>query len=169
MKSSKPTCAADIMQRDLIVARPVDTLRTALDLMTENHVTGLPVVDLKSHCVGVISVTDILNFEQEQVELFTDAEEDAGQHFNMETQRWESVRVSSFAIEEYDEIRVEEVMSPEIVSVERDTPLAEVAETLLQNKVHRVLVMDDQRRLYGIISATDFVRLFADHKANVVS
>ena len=42
-------------------------------------------------------MTDILNFEQEQVELFTDAEEDSGQHFNMETQRWESVRVSSFA------------------------------------------------------------------------
>ena len=40
MKATKLTCAADIMQRDLIVARPSDNLRCALDLMTENHVTA---------------------------------------------------------------------------------------------------------------------------------
>ena len=50
-------------------------------------------------------------------------------------------------------------MSPEVVFVDRNTPLAEVAETLLQNKIHRVLVMDDRKQLFGIISATDFVRL----------
>ena len=151
------------MQRNLIVARPTDSLREALDLMTENHVTGLPVVDANSHCVGVISATDILNYEQEQVELVTETDDDTAQQYNMETQRWESVRVSSFALEEYGDVRVEEVMSPGIVFVGRDAPLEEVAETMLRNKVHRVLVMDDRQHLYGIISATDFVRLFARH------
>ncbi len=165
MKASKTMCAADIMQRDLIVARPADSLREALDLMAENHVTGLPVVNTDSHCVGVISATDILNYEQEQVDLVSDSDDDTAQQFNMETQRWESVRVSAFALEEYGDVHVEEVMSPGIVSVARDTPLAEVAETMLKNKVHRVLVMDDRQHLYGIISATDFVRLFANHSA----
>ncbi len=165
MKSSKPLRAADIMQRDLIVVRPSDSLLQALDLMTENHVTGLPVVDAHSHCVGVISATDILNYEQEQVELIADAEEDSGQHYNMETQRWESVRVSSFALEEYGDIHVDEVMSAEVVYVTRNTPLPEVAETMLRNNVHRVLVMDDRKQLYGIISATDFVRVFAQQKS----
>jgi CBS domain-containing protein len=165
MKATKPMCAADIMQRDLIVARPSDSLRQALDLMTENHVTGLPVVDAHSRCVGVISATDILNYEQEQVEYASSADDDGGQHFNMDTQRWESVRVSSFALEEYGDVRVDEVMSPGIVSVTRSTPLADIAQTMMTNRIHRVLVMDSRQRLYGIISATDFVRIFANHQA----
>jgi CBS domain-containing protein len=165
MKATKPICAADIMQRDLIVARPSDSLRQALDLMTENHVTGLPVVDAHSRCVGVISATDILNYEQEQVEYASSADDDGGQHFNMDTQRWESVRVSSFALEEYGDVRVDEVMSPGIVSVNRNTPLSDIAKTMMTNRIHRVLVMDSRQRLYGIISATDFVRIFANHQA----
>lgn len=153
--------AADIMHRDLIVVSSSDTLREAMELMTENHVTGLPVVDSKSRCIGLISASDILNYEQEHAESASEANDDIARHFNMETQRWESVRVSSFALEEFGDIHVEEVMNAELVSVEKATPVVEIAEMMLKQGVHRVLVMDENQHLYGIISAIDFVQLFA--------
>ena len=55
--------ASDFMQRDVVTVAPDDTLRDALALMTENHVTGLPVMDGKSRCVGLITSSDILNYE----------------------------------------------------------------------------------------------------------
>ena len=160
--TTEPSVARELMQRDVVVVRAGDSLRDALDLMTSNHVTGLPVMDRKSRCVGLISSSDILNYELEHTEFTQDANDDVAQHFNMDAQRWESVRITSFALEEFAEIHVEEVMARDLIWVELDTPLKDVARRMIDANIHRVLVLDEQQRLYGIVSATDFVRLYAD-------
>jgi len=152
--------AADLMQRDLVTVGPQDTLRDALALMTDNHVTGLPVMDDKDHCIGLITATDILTYEQDHDE--PDPEDHMVQHFNQDLQQWESVPTSAFGMEEFGDVRVEEVMSAGLVWVERETSLKDLAAKMLEQKVHRVLVMDGHGRLYGIISSFDFVRVLAE-------
>jgi len=162
--SSENLTAADIMQRDVIVVYDSDTLQTAMQAMTENHVTGLPVVNMKSKCVGVITSSDILNYEQEHSEFTSEANADMARHFNPDSGQWESVRVTSFALEEFGEVRVSEVMSPDLVSVEPESPILEVARRMRDEKIHRVIVLSQDYRLHGIISAFDFVKLYADSK-----
>jgi CBS domain-containing protein len=152
--------AADVMQRDMVTVSPGDTLRDALALMTENHVTGLPVMDTKSRCIGLITASDILGFEEEHAE--DGADEGMMQHFNNEIGRWESVPLSAFGLEEFGDVRVEEVMARELIYVERDTPLKDVAQKMLSEDVHRVLVMDERFNLYGIVTSFDFVRVLAE-------
>ena len=154
--------AKDIMQRDVVVVSGGDTLREALDLMTENHVTGLPVMNAKGCCVGLISSSDILNYELEHSEFSQEANDDVARHFDMDSQRWESVRITSFALEEFAEVRVEQVMARHLIWVPFTTPIKDVARKMISEGVHRVLVLDDDQRLFGIISSTDFVELFAD-------
>ena len=154
--------ASDIMQRDMITISPQETLRDALGLMTDSHVTGLPVMDGKSRCVGLVCASDILNYEQEHAEESAEVNAEVAQHFNPDTQQWENVRLSAFALEEFGDVRVEEVMSRDLVSVEKDTPLKDVAHKMSDEKVHRILVMDHECRLFGIVSAVDFVRLWAE-------
>lgn len=153
--------AADIMQRDVVVVRMHDSLQEAMALMTENHVTGLPVMDARGRCVGLVSATDILNYEQENSEFTREANNDLARHFDPDTQRWESVRVSSYALEEFASIPVESVMARELISVQRDTPLSDIAQAMVANQVHRVLVLSEEDNLLGIVSSIDFVRLFA--------
>ena len=154
--------AEDIMQRDVVVCGPHDSLREAMELMTENHVTGLPVMDSKARCVGLISATDILNYEQEHSEFAAEANDDVARHFDAEKQRWESVRLSSFALEEFGDVHVQEVMTRELLSVDRDTPVKRVAKLMVESAVHRVLVLSEQRGLQGLISSIDFVRVVAE-------
>ncbi len=158
----KKLTAADIMHRDLIVVYDRDSLSDAMALMTANHVTGLPVVNNQGQCVGVISASDILNYEQDHAESAAEANEPLGQHFNPDTQQWESVRLSSFALEQFGEVRVEEVMTIELVSVPADMPLQDVSKKMRNDRIHRVLVLNEQQRLLGIITSSDFVRLFAE-------
>lgn len=156
--------AEDIMQRDVITVQRANTLRDAMSLLTENHVTGLPVMDEQSRCIGLISATDILNFEQEHCEETDEGNSDVAQYYDPETEQWESIRLSAFALEEFGDVRVEQVMARDLVWIERDTPLQEVAKKMLEAGVHRVLVLDELSRLYGIVSATDFVRLVAEEQ-----
>ena len=157
--STHQLTAAAILQRDMVTTTPDDTLRDALALMTENHVTGLPVMDNNSRCIGLITASDILNYEQEHA-ADSDANRTA-QYFDPETQQWVSVPISAFGLEEFAEVRVSEVMSRDLIWVDRETSLKDVAQRMLDERVHRVLVMDTRSNLYGIISAYDFVRVIA--------
>jgi CBS domain-containing protein len=162
MKSvAKRPVAADYMQRDVVTVAPDDSLRTALDLMTENHVTGLPVMAEDSRCIGLITSSDILNYEQERS---GEPDENAtANFFDPDSQQWESVPLMAFGLEEFGDVRVSDVMTRELVWVERDTPLVDVARRLIDARVHRALVLDKNSRLYGILSALDFVRVVAEH------
>lgn len=160
--TAKHLVASDIMQRDMVTISPHETLRDALSLMTESHVTGLPVMDGNSKCVGLICASDILNYEQEHAEESAAANAEVSQHYNPDLQQWESVRLSAFALEEFGDVRVSDVMSRDLLRVEKDSTLKEVAQRMADEKVHRILVMDSENRLYGIVSAVDFVQLWAE-------
>jgi IMP dehydrogenase len=152
--------ANDLMQRDIVTISPEDTLRQALALMTEHHVTGLPVMDEQSRCIGLVTATDILNYEQDHAE--DSREGGTTQFFDPETQQWESVPLSAFGLEEFGDVQVADVMTRELIWVERGAPLKDVARRMMDERVHRVLVMDANSLLYGIISAYDFVRVIAE-------
>ena len=157
--STHPLTAADFMQRDVITVTANDTLKDALGLMTENHVTGLPVMDGKSKCIGLITASDILNYEEEHAD---DTPEDGtAQYFDPETQQWNSVRLSAFGLEEFGDVQVGDVMTRQLIWVDRHTLLKDVARRMINDRVHRVLVMDANSNLYGIISAYDVVRVVA--------
>ncbi len=152
--------AADYMQRDLITVSSNYTLRKALALMIENHVTGLPVMGENARCIGLITASDILNYEQEN-----DGDSADGvtvDVFDAETQQWEPVPVSVFGLGQFGDVSVREVMTTQLVSVERGTPLRDAARRMIEKHVHRVLVLDAKGHLYGILSAYDFARVVAE-------
>jgi CBS domain-containing membrane protein len=56
------------------------------------------------------------------------------------------------------EVTVAEIMTREVVGVQPDTPLAEVAEAMGQRGVSGVPVVDDSRRVVGVVSEKDFLK-----------
>lgn len=154
--SQRPV-AGDFMQSDVVTVSPDSTLREALSLMTENHVTGLPVMDRLDRCIGLITSSDILNYN--------DRESDEGrvaEIYDAEDQQWETVPLSAVHLEQFCDVSVEEVMTRDLIWVDRNTPLKDVARRMIDEHVHRVLVMDVASRPYGILSAYDFVRVAAE-------
>jgi CBS domain-containing protein len=56
-------------------------------------------------------------------------------------------------------LRAEEVMNRNIITVEKDTPIIQAMETILENKISGVPVVEDNMKLVGILSDTDVVSL----------
>jgi len=152
--------ARDVMQTDLVIISPQESLQEAMGLLMDSHVSGLPVVDARNRCVGVISATDILGMEYEESESAPDVEE-VGAYFNPENQRWENLRFTGMA-EHWPNVSVQDVMTSDIAAVAPSATLREVAALCLERGVHRVLVVDEQKRLHGLISALDLVRVVAE-------
>ena len=154
--------AADVMQTNVVTVEASDSLQVALDLMTEHHVSGLPVVGEEKRCLGLISASDILNYEQDHTTQPGDEPDDIAPYYNVDTGEWEEIQVSAFALEKRGSTPVEEIMTLEVISVAADTPIPKVAATMAENEVHRVLVLDNEKTLLGLISAVDFVQLVAE-------
>jgi CBS domain-containing protein len=158
-KTTRTRTAGDLMQRDVVTVESSDSLRDALKLMMQNHVTGLPVMDRSSRCIGLITATDILNYEDESSEVPASG---TTQFFDPDTQQWEDVPLLAFSSEDLGDAQVADLMSRDLIWVSRDTPINQVAQRMVGERIHRVLVMDEKSQLYGIISSFDFVRVVAE-------
>lgn len=128
--------AADLMTIEPIVVEPEAPIEEAERLIRDYHVSGLPVVDSAGALVGVISQTDLVHLENPEVRAL--------------------IRRASRGI------RVGEVMSQPALTVLPSTPLLEAARIMAQKRVHRLVVVDDRQRPLGVLSAMDFVELFAE-------
>jgi CBS domain-containing protein len=127
---------ADLMTIDPIVIGVDAALEEAERLMRERHVSGLPVVDEQERLVGVISQTDVL--------------EDGGMPMALLLRRKPSG------------LRVGELMTSPAVTVELTAPLVEAARLMRDYRIHRVVAVDESGRAVGVLSASDFVALYAD-------
>ncbi|AGB30547.1 CBS domain containing protein [Natrinema pellirubrum DSM 15624] len=63
-----------------------------------------------------------------------------------------------------EDIFVARVMSTDVYTVAPDTLVEDAAGEMLDNGIGSVVVVDDDNRLEGILTTTDFVRIVAERK-----
>jgi CBS domain-containing protein len=59
---NKITDFSEVLQRDITVVYPEDSVLKAVEIMAKKKVDCLPVVDWKKHLVGILTSTDIMLF-----------------------------------------------------------------------------------------------------------
>lgn len=135
----KRTPVSEIMTKNVITINTSDTLYTAESLFKNNNIRHIPVVSGES-IIGMLSYTDLLRIS------FADAVEDDEE--NVETVV-------------YNMFTIEQVMAKNIISVEVDTTIKEVAEILAKKEFHALPVLDDSK-LVGIVTTTDLINYLID-------
>jgi CBS domain-containing protein len=53
-------------------------------------------------------------------------------------------------------MKVEDIMTAEVITTKKDSSIIEVAKLLWKNKIHSLPVIDNENRLIGIVSEMDF-------------
>lgn len=141
----------DVMSRHVVTIDAGDSVHEALQVMAENKVAALPVVDRHDHCVGVISTSDL-------VALTRDLE--AGLD---ELERSDELLFGQVIERIGDGIghqKVMELMSEQVVAADPDETLADAAAQMMRERIHRLPVVDGNRKLVGILSTTDILSEF---------
>lgn len=62
-------------------------------------------------------------------------------------------------------MKIKEIMTKEVMSVKEEAPISEIAEIMSKNKIHALPVVDDENKVLGIITETDF---FTKDSSNMV-
>jgi len=148
------TTAGEVMTKPVRTIAGDLSLAEAVQILTDEGFSGAPVVDHRGKPLGVISLYDIMAF-------LAGLERGLGKlgHFYLRSVlRWDRVSDSPANVDYEDDMlrdtSVDDVMTPEIISVSPGTKLPEVTAQLCGEGVHRVLVTEDDRIL-GMITTMD--------------
>lgn len=127
---------ADVMKTDLAVINEDVAIQSAVVLIADAHVLGVPVVDRRGRLVGVLSASDIMQAAAERAE--TESETDL-----------------------LNDTLVGDIMSTPPRTIAPDADVREAARAMLQLGVHRLFVVQGDD-LLGVISTSDIVRVVAE-------
>ncbi|RMF45915.1 MAG: CBS domain-containing protein [Deltaproteobacteria bacterium] len=143
--------AGDIMTREVhsvTTSTPVDELARTFVELNKN---ALPVLDEDGRLVGLVSQNDLI--EQDKplhiptvITLF-----DAVIYLEGEKKFREQ-------LEKMSARTVGEICRPDPVTCREETPVAEVARLMVDHAAHLVPVVDEERRVKGVVARLDIIR-----------
>lgn len=139
--------AKDIMRKNVITIDRYQTAQELADLLRERCISGVPVLDEEGRVVGVVSTTDLLRAKR--------PEDPSSSDYHL----WPEGRTFAAPppIEASAEARVDTLMTPGALAFPEDTPVAKLAEAMLDLHVHRLLITR-AGKLCGIVSSMDMLK-----------
>jgi CBS domain-containing protein len=146
-----PVAVKDLMTANPVAIAPTESVEIALDIMDEQHVSGLPVIESDGHLIGFISEGDLLVRESPlQPPLYLTLLGgviffESPTHFHQHLQK-------AFGM------LVRDVMSSRPISVYPEDTLVHAANLIIERKIHRLPVVDHSQRLVGMLTRHDLVR-----------
>lgn len=145
--------ARDLMRTDVVTVTYSAPLSEVERVLSDNRISGAPVVDEVGRIIGVVSVRDLID----KYASDPDARPRRGQgFFELSTEELEDEDYDAFEVPAESEDTARDVMTGQIHTVPGAAGLKEIAEAMCKHKVHRVLVEDDGR-LLGLISTLDIL------------
>ena len=154
--------ATDAMQTEVESVSPdmglVDLERRFVML----GLNGFPVVE-KDKLIGIVSRSDVVRIlaveratAEQQSDFYRSFEDPA----RARSSAAEASAIAAQVGERAGSLTVRDAMVRRVISVDRNRPLAEVAQLMLDGHIHRLPVLDEDR-LVGLVTTIDLVRLFA--------
>jgi CBS domain-containing protein len=141
-----------LMATGVIAVQQSASIRDAMRLMEQAGVTGLPVVDGEGAPVGVVSLRDMMAADGG---VCATCAADAREHYFGKLALDGSWTAGPDGLHD-PAGQVSTLMSRTLRSCDRATSVAEAAQRMANEGVHRLLVVDDGK-LVGVLSAIDVV------------
>ena len=139
----------DVMTSRVVAVTAATPFRDVVDLMLRHEISSVPVLDDEGGLVGLISEADVLSKQ-----AYGGRRRSVLDGF------------SGLARREMRELTrsrgrtAREIMSAPVETVPVDEPLRAVARRMLENRLKHLVVVDNARRIIGIVSRRDLLRAF---------
>ena len=145
-----PTTAEDIMSKTVITVEKDTPISDLSELFIEYNINGIPVLDDEKKVIGIVTQGDLIeqnkNLHIPTVITLFDA-----------VLFLESEKKFETDIKKLTGNTVEDIYSPNAVTVSTDTEIGEIATIMAEKHIHTIPVLDDGK-LVGIIGKLDLIR-----------
>ena len=148
--------AREIMTPSIKAVPQSWTMDRLARFLTDNEIAGSPVTDDSGDIIGIVTLKDITEFRWNASRPETEAQ-------LTEDEAREARRLRMVIYEGMGKLPVEvrDIMTPILLSVDEDTPVREIAKTMMAEHLHRIFVTLGGK-ITGIITTYDLLKIIAD-------
>ncbi|MYA70678.1 CBS domain-containing protein [Candidatus Poribacteria bacterium] len=133
------TLVRDWMTQDPITVRPETKIIEAYQLMVTTRIRRLPII-VRNLPVGIVTLSDL--YQVKPFDIVSEEEQTLCQTL--------------------EQMKVEEVMSPDPITITEDATIGKAAQTMLEHKISGLPVVAPKAgNLLGIITESDIFRIVA--------
>ena len=141
--------------KDIMVTKvksvPFDIpVKQALEQLSKNKISGLPVVNKDNKLVGMLTEKDIINY------ILPGYLKNVGTFVYADNPK----AIRNKVRELLQERTVSDIMRKQVITKGPDASLSEVARTMLTERVRRIPIVDSEGNVIGIIAREDVVKAF---------
>jgi CBS domain-containing protein len=155
--------ARDVMTTQVLTVRPDMTVHELAVFLTENQISGAPVIDGTGKLVGMATVTDIAEaYAEGEERLEPVPPQSGGRHRSESAEDLRGLHLEGGGL------LVEDVMTPAAFSVREDTPASQLARTMIAGRIHRLLVVRDHE-VVGIVTSLDLLSILSERRRPAAS
>jgi len=143
--------AKNIMTSDVVTVAPETSIGELSKILLKNKVSGFPVVDKEGKLIGIVSEADIIKGNiKVQFPFYFDPLMVSGYVGDFEKY--------SEDIKEYLNTKVESIMNHHVKTANPSTSASEIADIMVSNKVNRIPIVDENKKVVGIITRADIIK-----------
>lgn len=140
----------NIMTEDVVTVKEEDTLEKVAKLLSEKHLSGLPVLDEEGKLSGIITEGDLIR-RSAKVPTPAYLELLGGIiYLDNPNKFFEDVKKAMGLI-------VKEVMTRDVKTIGPEETVEEAANVLVHQKIKRLPVLDEEGNLIGIVARRDIM------------
>lgn len=144
----------DVMTTNVVTVDRITPYKEIAHLLTEHRISGLPVLSMGRHVVGVVSEADLLEVEDKQARRRRAAAA-SGQR------RWSLRATPPPALVAGD------LMTSPAVTIHPDATIPAAARVMNASHVRRLPVVDPDGKLIGVVSRRDLLSVFLRPDAEI--
>ncbi len=153
----KKTSASDVMSPNVKSVGADWSIDRLVTFLTDNAITGAPVVADGGEPIGVVSLTDVARSGT----TAEHAREQPHAFYRQGEALFDRTDMKGMHLETESSVTVRDIMTPMVFAVEEATPVQEIAEMMVTGRIHRVFVKRGAR-MVGIITSMDLLPLVRD-------
>ena len=143
--------ARDVMVSPVITIGKSAIVRDVAKLLLEKRISAVPVVDDAGKVVGIVTEGDLIH----RAEAGTERHDSWWLRFLTDNATFAADYVKSHAM------KVEDVMTSDVITVSPETPLHEIAMLLEERRIKRVPIVNNDGNLVGIVSRANLIQVVA--------
>ena len=147
---------ADVMTQPVLSVMPETALQDAVQLISDHHVSGLPVVDADGALIGELTEQDLM-VRESGVDAGPDVLLDSIIYLRNPL-NWDK------QVHQVLGTTVADLMRKDSHSCPSSLPLPKAASMLHDRSTQRLFVLDEANKPVGVLTRGDIVRALASHK-----
>lgn len=148
--------AKDIMTTELLTVTPKTSVSELAELFTTHNINGVPVVDNQGKLLGVVTENDLI-FQKKKVHIPTVI------NILDSVIYLESPDKMKQEMQKITGVTVEDIYTSEVVTIEQETPVDEIATIMVEKNIHTLPVIESDT-LIGIIGKGDIIKTLINKK-----